>query len=960
MAYRNVSSTFTFVEENGDERHFRPSENSGKIRAIATSLRERFPQGASVGLIYQSSPELITAWFACVLAGLTPLILQYPTRKQARDYWLNSVSNSIETARIAVIIADDRCVNVLGDSQSFCIVSQSDIDQMEDEQAGPIFPDKFAIIQLSSGTTGFRKAVRFSSEQLGRHVEDFNATLNLTSADSIVSWLPLYHDMGYIACFVMPLLLGLDVVMMDPMAWTRRPEMLFEAIERHHCTVCYMPNFGFEVMSRANARAVPSLRRWISCSEPVSAGAIRKFAAAIQASADTILPCYAMAENVFAVSLAESLITENINGVDVVSCGKAISNVELKVVGGQIWVKSPASIGAYFDGPDVRDGDGFYATGDLGELRNDQLFVVGRKQDLLIQAGRKFLLSDIDLRLNELFPEVRGRAAALALRDERIGTETPLLLIERPDFFACQDGPKIGAAVKDATGLDQLEVAFVPPRFLTKTSSGKFNRGKAVEHWLGVQSARDEGRRSVRDPVAELRASFQNVDWSKPVSDVLDSLSQTILSIVTEAVGLIPDGAMTLEEIEAKVRAASDTAVASPATAPEKRLRIVSLANKPTMARIAEKHLDEIEKKLGCKVTFEHLCLPPSPVLFSDIVFHDYFQPRLDGALFETVSKAINQLKEASLIIADDMAELAFLGESTYPVLSHNMERDPRADRICFRWQSYLRNHHRLPLSVVSGLDLPLTASASSLEALGRYLDVPIFRIAVVPGFDAYTQDWEFKALEHDIVGVEPDEFVERFVAWAAGRAERLKMSLAPVGPRMSVSDLPHFCAHMIKKDPVDAILQRFDTFCIAGQESSIPYIGAELERLGKTYVRVPSHAPQILEQVSADFDCLLLCGTWGDTQTEKPVIAIEHAGSGWRARNLGEFGNSLPELNEPTSSGTDWFYAFELSPLKDYKIWSQARVEMARRYADRFRVKGDEADTSGDPGSSALETAEA
>ena len=67
--------------------------------------------------------------------------------------------------------------------------------------------------------------------------------------------------MGYVACFVMPLMLGVDVVMMDPMTWVRRPELLFEAIERHSATTCYMPNFGFEVMARSGPKRLPTMRR---------------------------------------------------------------------------------------------------------------------------------------------------------------------------------------------------------------------------------------------------------------------------------------------------------------------------------------------------------------------------------------------------------------------------------------------------------------------------------------------------------------------------------------------------------------------------------------------------------------------------------------------------------------------------------------------------------------------------
>src|SRR5262249_6891073 len=113
---------------------------------------------------------------------------------------------------------------------------------------GSLSPDA-AILQMSSGTTGQRKAIRFTLQQIGRHADDYNATLGLSANDRIVSWLPLYHDMGFIACFVMPLLFGVPVAMIDPIDWVHSPGLLFDVIETVGGTLCFLPNFGFEVMS---------------------------------------------------------------------------------------------------------------------------------------------------------------------------------------------------------------------------------------------------------------------------------------------------------------------------------------------------------------------------------------------------------------------------------------------------------------------------------------------------------------------------------------------------------------------------------------------------------------------------------------------------------------------------------------------------------------------------------------
>jgi hypothetical protein len=238
-----------------------------------------------------------------------------------------------------------------------------------------------------------------------------------------------------------------------------------------------------------------------------------------------------------------------------------------------------------------------------------------------------------------------------------------------------------------------------------------------------------------------------------------------------------------------------------------------------------------------------------------------------------------------------------------------------------------------LPVTVVSGADIPLTAATTALDALSDYLGVPMFRFAVVPGFEEFTKGWEHHALGDHVRGVEPEAFVQRFLEWIKSLPQPPKRRPARAGQRVAVADTPHFCSHMVNKVPVDSILARFDSFCIAGQDSSVPYVSSEIERLGKRYVRLPSHAAEALEQLEERYDCLILCGTWGETDTEMPVVALQHASQTWRTLNLGEFGESLPYLNDRPVSGADWFLTFEIVPDLHYKIWSAARVAMLRDY---------------------------
>jgi acyl-CoA synthetase (AMP-forming)/AMP-acid ligase II len=934
MSCLSNRTVFTFIEAGGTSTTLRLAEQTGRVAAIAAVLAKKMPRDGIVGLLYRSEPNLVLAWLACISAGLKPLILQYPTRKQARTYWSDSVLNTVNSVGLAGIVADGLCAGMLV-GVTGNVVSQAELEGLPDLPGGDTLPDAFTIVQLSSGTTGYRKAIEFTSAKLARHVEDYNAALGLTAADKIASWLPLYHDMGYVACFVMPMMLGIDVVMMDPITWVEQPSLLVDAIEEQGATLCYMPNFGFELMARTSLRPLPSIRRWISCSEPVSGATARKFLAALKAPETLFSPCYAMAENIFAVTLGQGCRTAMIDGTEIVSCGRAIPGVEIKTVDGEIWVRSPTALVSYLAGNDIRDADGFYPTGDLGQLVDGELFVAGRKQDLLIQAGRKFILSDIDLRLNELFADIRGRGTALALRDDRLGTEMPTVLIEAADFFTRIDGPQMAAALKDATGLDQIEVAFVPPRFLTKTSSGKVNRRKTAADWSAVQAARTERRANSRDPRAELAASFASVDKHRPVREALDSLAQTVLRIILDATPIAFDNKLTLSDIDAKLQAAA-AKVPADAAAPE-GLRIVSLANRLTMQNLKQPELERLEALLGCRVSFEHLCLPPSPVLMSDLVFHDFFRPRLDAQGFAAVDYAMEQIKNASVILVDDVAEMCFLYESTYPALSHNLERDPRADLMSFRWQQYTKSHHQLPLTVVSGLDIPLSTSAQTFQQMSDYLRTPIFRIALMRGMTEYTADWEMQAFGHDLKGLPSDGFLPALADWIKSLPTPPAMKPLRSGSQLIMSDLGHFCSHAVNKDAIDEVVSQFDRFCIAGGTASVPYVRQRLELQNKPYVQVPSHSQQILDEVRDSFDCLLLCGSVGNVAPNIPTVALQHADAPWRTQSLGDLATRLPPLNAMPVSGTDWFHNFELKRQQDYAIWSKARQIFAE---DRVNQK--------------------
>jgi acyl-CoA synthetase (AMP-forming)/AMP-acid ligase II len=828
----------TLIGEGPDEE-WNLSDRRRDIAGLAQSMRSAFSPGDRVAVLYQTEPMLLLAWFAALHAGLEPLIVQYPNAKQNLSAWRSAIDQTFRMANLAGAVCAPQ-LERLGIETYRPLFLGPTLASEESAAALPSLPAQASILQMSSGTTGHRKPIRFTLEQIAAHVCDYNATMRLDPEDCIASWLPLYHDMGFIACFLMPLMLGVRVVMMDPMTWVRAPQRLFDAIETYGATTCYMPNFGFEVATKhAAGRTFPTMRRWISCSEPVQPATMERFATATATPYDKLSACYAMAENVFAVTQRDGLEIVEHNGRPVASCGRPIPNVRLKVVDGEIWVQSPASLTAYADGIPITDADGFYPTGDLGELVGDELIVIGRKHDLVNVAGKKFLLHELDQRLAQVLPTADGRAVALARREPGLGTELPLFLIEDRDFYLRAHSPAIRASLARVADLESFSVEFVPPGFLTKTSSGKINRSATLANYdTALHWRASYGENPITpSPEDEVSRLLGPMPLDQPVGTLLDSLGLFNLDALLEDAGLhlIPDETLGyhLDALREQERISRTRLQRSKG---QDHIAIVSIADGRTISGVTSTHLERLSEAAGVPVTLEHLCLPPTPVILSDLVFFDYFLPREQSELYRPVVSALSKLRAASMLLVDDVSELLF-GQFAYPALNPRFERSPAADLLVWRWQRYTQNHGDLPISVVN-LWRTQPLRNEFIRRLGQYLDVPVFRIATLHSYAEHTAAWDFIdrtnadwTLQLD---VNTEGLVSSLEAYLRKNRSRLPRRLGQIDPRPRRQDWEHFCSMYIDRRKVDRVLASFDRFCLVGVKSAATYVRRRLRELGR------------------------------------------------------------------------------------------------------------------------------
>lgn len=442
--------------------------------------------------------ELYWADHAALFARIEPrLIVTYPENA-------GSARESAAASSIAICIAEDSILDrFAGDDTDF-----AGFDARLDD---------IACLQHSSGTTGLKKGVMLTHRMLLDHHAAYAQTIGFTDADSIVSWLPLYHDMGFIACFMGSLLSGTHLVALDPFEWVLRPRILFDAIEKFRTTFCWLPNFAFSHMVNAVRGSatwdLASMRAYINCSEPCKITTFDRFVDRFRdsgVSAEKLAVSYAMAENVFAVTQTPIGIPSTVRVAETasgtieqrhLSCGFAVPGVDLRIFDsnthvqlpdgevGEIYIASPFLFGGYYRLPEKsreRLVDGWYATGDMGYLSEGQLYVTGRLDDMLIINGRNYYAHEMEALMADIPEIIPGRSVAIGIDEERSDATVMVILAECRDE-AADVGHQVKRIVLERTGLALH--AFIPVErgMLVKTTSGKLSRAKNKELYLRGQ-----------------------------------------------------------------------------------------------------------------------------------------------------------------------------------------------------------------------------------------------------------------------------------------------------------------------------------------------------------------------------------------------------------------------------------------------------------------------------------------
>ena len=523
-------------------------ELAERARAVAAGLIEAdVAPGDRIALMLPTSAEFFIAFVGILYAGAVPVPIYPPMQLSKIEDYMRRQAGILRNAgaRILVTVPEGlqsaallrRLVPTLDAVRSTdnLAVPRADIQL-------PILRDETAtaLIQYTSGSTGDPKGVVLSHANLLANIRAMGGVIEATSADVFVSWLPLYHDMGLIGAWLGSLYFAASLYVMSPLSFLARPQSWLWAMHRFRATISAAPNFAFELCAAKIDDAelkgldLSMLRFLANGAEPISANSLGQFTQRFQRfgfKPEAMAPVYGLAECAVALAmppLGRPPIIERVNrttlsrdgraepasetdqtAIEIVSCGQAVPDHELRIVDdlgrevadryeGCLEFRGPSATSGYFRNETKTRAlihDGWLDSGDRAYVANAEVFVTGRKKDIIIRAGQHIYPHELEGAIGDIAGLRKGGVAALGVFDAASGTERVIVVAETDETDPGARETLRAEAQRTATeivGGPAEEIVLVAPGAVPKTSSGKIRRAAAKELYL-------DGRLSTRE-----------------------------------------------------------------------------------------------------------------------------------------------------------------------------------------------------------------------------------------------------------------------------------------------------------------------------------------------------------------------------------------------------------------------------------------------------------------------------
>jgi fatty-acyl-CoA synthase len=506
--------------------------------AIAAAWRliaQGIAPGDRVALVAETGAEFAQLFFGVVYAGAWPVPLPLPTSFGGRDSYIDQLSVQLGSCDPTLFVYPPELAEMAGAAAAAKGVTGLAWDDLLARPApeAPLPPasgDDIAYLQYSSGSTRFPHGVVITHRTLLNNLAAHSHGMKIDGDDRCISWLPWYHDMGLVGCFLSPIANQVSVDYLKTEDFARRPLAWLDLITRNPgSTLSYSPTFGYDICARRMSSQTKAaerfdLSRWRVAgngADMIRPDVMQHF---VDAFADAgfrpgaFMPSYGLAEATLAVTLmppgegirVELVEETQLSGVPagedrpqrfraIVNCGKPVRDMRVEIrtedgaplperAIGKVWCAGPSVMTGYFrDEPATAAcmAGGWLDTGDMGYLSDGYLYIVGRAKDMIIVNGRNHWPQDIEWAVEQLPGFKQGDIAAFAITTPG-GEETPAVLVQCRTSDADERRrlhDEIRERVRAVTGMNCV-IELVPPRTLPRTSSGKLSRAKARTLYL--------------------------------------------------------------------------------------------------------------------------------------------------------------------------------------------------------------------------------------------------------------------------------------------------------------------------------------------------------------------------------------------------------------------------------------------------------------------------------------------
>ncbi len=488
-----------------------------------------------IALIAETGPEFAALFFGCIYAGAWPVPLPLPTSFGGKQSYVDQLAVQMQSADPLLLFHPTELEVMAREAGESVGVKPVDWGHFAEQPAPECAlpqanSNDIAYLQYSSGSTRFPHGVAVTHHALLNNLAAHAHGMEVVEGDRCISWLPWYHDMGLVGCFLSPIANQVSADYLKTEDFARRPLAWLDLISRNPGTsISYSPTFGYDICARrissqSHVSDRFDLSRWRLAgngADMIRPDVMQSFVDAFADAgfkAKAFLPSYGLAEATLAVSIMppgegirvelvdEAELSGEPTSVDrpkrfraIVNCGKAARDMKIEVRGadgallpdrdvGKVWCSGPSIMHSYFRDPAATEAclqDGWLDTGDMGYLSEGYIFVVGRAKDMIIINGKNHWPQDIEWAVEQLPGFKSGDIAAFAITGAT-GEETPAVLVQCRTTDIAERAlmhAAIREKVRSITGMNCV-IELIPPRTLPRTSSGKLSRAKARSLYL--------------------------------------------------------------------------------------------------------------------------------------------------------------------------------------------------------------------------------------------------------------------------------------------------------------------------------------------------------------------------------------------------------------------------------------------------------------------------------------------